>query len=75
MRTGDYRTAKEMFAKEVERAPYYHEFHFWLGAAYIGLGEFQRGRDEIALAVDTSPTRRERDLYAAKLEKLNAGLH
>jgi len=75
MRMGDYRTAKELFAKEVERAPYYHEFHFWLGAAYIGLGEFQRGRDEIALAVATSPTPGDRDIYAAKLEKLNARLH
>lgn len=75
MRMGDYRTAKEMFAKEVERAPYYHEFHFWLGAAYIGLGEFHRARDEIALAVDTRPTRGDRDIYAAKLEKLNATLH
>ena len=39
LRDGDPATAKDLFAKEVERAPYYHEFRFWLGIAYLGLGE------------------------------------
>jgi len=72
MRTGDYRTAKEMFAKEVERAPYYHEFHFWLAAAHVGLGEYDLARAHMKLAMESSLTRGERDLYAAKLDKISA---
>ena len=47
MRKGDYRTARDLFAMEVQRAPYYHEFHFWLAAAYIGLGEVDRAQATI----------------------------
>jgi Flp pilus assembly protein TadD len=72
MRTGDYRAAKEMFAKEVERAPYYHEFHFWLAVACVGLGEYELARTQMKLAMESSLTRSDRDLYAAKLEKMNA---
>ena len=28
--------------KEIERAAYYHEFHFWLAVAHFGLGETKR---------------------------------
>jgi Tfp pilus assembly protein PilF len=72
MRKGDYRTARDLFAKEVQRAPYYHEFHFWLAAAYIGLGDTERARAELALAMETSTTRSSRDLYAAKLDRIRA---
>jgi Flp pilus assembly protein TadD len=76
MRKGDYQTAKDLFAKEVQRAPYYHEFHFWLAAAYIGLGDTERARAELALAIDTSTTRISRDIYAAKLDKIRSlGVH
>ncbi|HEY0589374.1 MAG TPA: hypothetical protein VGD52_24820, partial [Pseudoduganella sp.] len=30
MAAGDYQKARAMFVREVQRAPYYHEFHFWL---------------------------------------------
>jgi len=72
MRTGDYRVAKEMFAKEVDRAPYYHEFHFWLAVACVGLGEYDLARTHMKLAMESSLTRSDHDLYAAKLEKINA---
>ena len=76
MRKGDYQTAKDLFAKEVQRAPYYHEFHFWLAAAYIGLGDTERARAELALAIETSTTRNSRDLYAAKLDRIRSlGVH
>ena len=76
MRKGDYRTARDLFAKEVQRAPYYHEFHFWLAAAYIGLGDTERARAELALAMETSTTRISRDIYAAKLDKIRSlGVH
>jgi Tfp pilus assembly protein PilF len=71
MRAGDARSAKEAFAKEVARAPDYHEFHFWLAVAHAALGESDAARRQLTLAIKTSTTRREHDLYAAKLDRLN----
>lgn len=68
MRSGDYREAKTMFEKEVERDAYYHEFRFWLGVAYLGLGDPAKARAQVAMALDNSTTHAERDLYSAKLD-------
>jgi len=70
MRAGDYRTAKDAFAKEVARAPNYHEFQFWLAAAEAGLGEIDDARAHMELAIKHSTSRREHDIYAAKLDRL-----
>ena len=70
MRAGDYATARDLFAKEVDRDAYYHEFHFWLSAAYFGLGEVKLARRHLAIALENSPTRGEHDLYAAKLARI-----
>ena len=43
MRAGDLHAAKASFAREVARSPDYHEFHFWLAVAHIGLGETDGG--------------------------------
>ncbi len=72
LREGNYRQARDLIAKEVDRAPYYHEFHFWLAAAYVGLGETEKARKELALAWQYSTTRNERDLYAAKLDRIRS---
>ncbi|MEP7183346.1 MAG: tetratricopeptide repeat protein [Betaproteobacteria bacterium] len=72
MEAGDYRAARDLFAKELDRAAYYHEFHFWLAAALAKLGDNQHAREHLRMAMDTSTTRREHDLYAAKLERIEA---
>ena len=72
MESGDYKTARDMFAKEVDRAAYYHEFHFWLALAYIGLGDREQARKHMEIAVENSTTRKDHDLYAAKLARLQA---
>jgi len=72
MRNGEYGLAKEMFAKEVDRAAYYHEFHFWLALAHVGLGELEPARKHMAIAIENSPMNRDRDLYASKLARLQA---
>jgi Tfp pilus assembly protein PilF len=72
MERSDFQQAKTLFAREVQRAPYYDEFHFWLGVAYLQLGESARARAQIALALDTSTTRDGRALYAAKLDHLRS---
>jgi Tfp pilus assembly protein PilF len=72
MKAGDYRRARDMFAREVDRAAYYHEFRFWLALAYVGLGDLDQARANMAVALENGPTRGDRELYAAKLERLRA---
>ena len=73
MREGDFRQARALFAKEVDRAPYYHEFHFWLALALANLGESEGARRHLALALENSTTRRDHDIYAAKLQRISSG--
>jgi tetratricopeptide (TPR) repeat protein len=72
MQDGNAQSAKEAFAKEVARAPEYHEFHFWLALAYFNLGEMGPAREHLTLAMKSSTTNRDYDLYSAKLERLNS---
>jgi Tfp pilus assembly protein PilF len=67
---GDYKAARDLFEKEIERAAYYHEFHFWLAIAHLNLGETRQARKHMALAVENSTTRGDHDLYAAKLDRI-----
>jgi tetratricopeptide (TPR) repeat protein len=75
MQHDDFKTARDMFAKEVARAEYYHEFHYWLGLANYRLGDFEQAQHELGLAMQNSPTRGEQDLYAAKLAWLKSVQH
>jgi tetratricopeptide (TPR) repeat protein len=68
MRNGDFKEARVEFEKEVERDAYYHEFRFWLGVAYLGSGDPAKARAQVALALENSTTRAERELYSAKLD-------
>jgi Tfp pilus assembly protein PilF len=72
MRKGEYGKARDLFAKEVARAPYYHEFHFWLAAAYLGLGDVADAQTQLTIAMETSTTRNARDVYAAKLDRIKS---
>ena len=70
MKSGDYRAARDLFTREIQRDAEYHEFHFWLAAAHFALGELEPARRELAIAMKNSTTRGDRDLYAAKLGRL-----
>jgi len=72
MKRKDYLAARKLFEREVSRADYYHEFHYWLALADYQLGRLEEAREELALAVETSTSRHEHDLYAAKLSWLSA---
>ena len=72
LRSGDYTSAREQFAKEVARSPYNDELHYWLAVAYVGLGETEAARAELAKALEYSTTRKSRDMYAAKLDRVRA---
>jgi len=68
MKKQDFGTAKDLFSREVARTDDYPEFHYWLGLANYGLGNVEQARKELARAVATSATRKDRDLYSAKLD-------
>ncbi len=72
MREGDFKAARRLFALEVERAPYNHEFHFWLALALASLGEREAAGHHLALAMENSTTRKDHDLYAAKLARIRS---
>lgn len=71
MKAGEFATARQLFRKEVARAAYVAEFHFWLGLANYGMGDVNAARGEIAKAVENSATHQDRQLYGAKLTWLN----
>ena len=70
MKAGDYAVARDLFLKEVARDADYHEFHYWLAAAHFALGEAAQARKHMELALRTSTTRSERELYGAKLSRM-----
>ena len=72
MERKDFQEAKLQFAREVRRAPYSDEFHFWLGVAHLQLGNPGQAREQIALALESSTTRDGRALYSAKLDHLRS---
>jgi Flp pilus assembly protein TadD len=72
LRAGDFKTARSMFKRELDREPDYHEFHYGLAVADFGLGRLDEARKELAIALENSVRRTDHDLYAAKLDKLKA---
>lgn len=70
MQHGDYRAARDLFAREVERAPYDDEFHFWLAQALLRLGDAAHADRQLAMAADTSIRPGDRQRYIAKLAHL-----
>jgi len=72
LNAGDPVAARGFFSKEIERAPDYHEFHFWLAVADAELGRLVEARAELMVAMDDAGRHSDRELYAAKLDKLKA---
>jgi len=72
LKNGDAKAARDLFLREVDRAPYNAEFHYWLAVAYAKLGDVPAARAQLELAMEASATRSDRDLYAAKLERFRA---
>ena len=68
----DFAQARDLFAKALNAAPYNHEFHFGLAAAYIGLGDRARALEHLELAKENSATRHDRELYAGKLARIES---
>jgi Tfp pilus assembly protein PilF len=72
MEQGQYAEARRLFAKEVRRAPFNHEFHFWLALAHWRLGEPAAAREELTRALENSTTKDASERYSQKLAALRA---
>ena len=72
MKNGDFRAAIGLFRQELARDPSYHAGHFGLAAAYFKLGDFASAREHLTAALRNSTTRRDHELYAAKLDRLRS---
>jgi tetratricopeptide (TPR) repeat protein len=72
MQRGDFQAARYFFRKEVDRADYSSEFHYWLGIAELQLGNIDQAREQLATALENSTSTNDHDLYAAKLERLRS---
>ena len=66
----DYATARDLFSKEIERAAYYHEFHYWLALAYVGLHQGELARKHFQIAKDNATTRIDARRYQEALDEL-----
>lgn len=69
----NFATAKAMFNREVQRQAYYDKLHFWLALACYELGDMKNARKHLAIAIETSTTRKDRENYSSQLARLNAG--
>lgn len=72
MQLGDYRRARILFERELQRDPNYHEFHAWLAAADFYLGDMAGANEHMKKAMAASTTRDDYALYSAKLDRLRA---
>ncbi len=72
LRERRFEAARNLFAKEVDRAPYHHEFQFWLAITYLELHDAARATEHLTKAMEVSTTRKDHELYAAKLGRLKA---
>ena len=54
LRAGQPDAARRLFAKEVARAPYHHEFEYWLAVSYMELNDVNRATLHLRRAMDVS---------------------
>ena len=72
MKERNFKAARDHFAREISRDTYNHEMHFWIAAAYSGLGEMSLSRKHLANALEYSTTRKSGEMYSAKLDRLKS---
>lgn len=64
--------AKAMFARELKRAPYNHEFHYWLALTNLKLGDARAARKGLSEAIVHSTSQADSRRYSAKLDYLKS---
>lgn len=74
LRAGDPVAARQLFERALARSPGNHEFLYGLALAYARMGDPQEAARHLSLAMQSSTSRSEHDLYAAKLDRLQSSL-
>lgn len=72
LREGRVDEARKLFEKELGGSAGNHEVHFWLAVARLQLGDVEAARRHLKLAAESSITRAQQSMYAAKLERLKS---
>jgi tetratricopeptide (TPR) repeat protein len=72
LKRNDLSTARDMFAREVARAGYSPEFHYWLGVTYSRLGNSEQASKHLNLALKNGAATGEGDQYPSTLSLLKA---
>ncbi|MES2684194.1 MAG: tetratricopeptide repeat protein [Pseudomonadota bacterium] len=72
LKAGQYETARALLQRELNRAAYQPDAHFWIGIAYLHLGQQRQAQKHLAKAIDNSTTYSTRALYSAKLDWLKS---
>jgi len=72
MRNGDYKTARNLLARELARGTASPEVSYWLGVAYLRLGDSERASRYHNQALDASTSRGDRDVYVSILSQLKS---
>ena len=72
LKAGRYESARALLQRELNRAAYQPDAHFWIGIAYLYLGDRRQAQKHLAKAIDNSTTSSTRALYSAKLDWLKS---
>jgi tetratricopeptide (TPR) repeat protein len=73
MQRSDYKSALNLFAREVARNGYTTEVSYWLGIVYYRLGDPDMAKKHLSYALDSTTSSKDRDFYSAKLARLKSG--
>jgi tetratricopeptide (TPR) repeat protein len=74
MREGNPALARTLFEQAVRRGGDFHEFHFALAQALVGVGDYERATRQLELARRHSGTPKLQAMYAGKLQRLREQL-
>ena len=72
LKAGQYETARALLQRELNRAAYQPDAHFWIGIAYLHLGQHRQAQKHLAKAIENSTTYSTRAIYSAKLDWLKS---
>jgi tetratricopeptide (TPR) repeat protein len=72
MNAGHFESARRLYEKEIARDPFHHEFEFGLARVYFNLNDMKQAAIHLKRAMDISTSKEAHNLYASKLEHLNA---
>ena len=68
----EFKSARDLFRRELRRQPYQHEVHFWAAQAAAQLGDTAGAVRHLRQAMENSPDSGSHDAYAGKLAHLRA---